>query len=280
MNKIENRQEELEMGEGRSITEIKTSLEKLDGAVIYHVVKDLIGFILYMHQQIPSILQDLSDEFHALQIERKDLELISTQSEVKASSRRNQIGRMREVKQGLKRMEKLMNTLASLNTAIQLMLNESHNIEGVMLVLGSSPIRPQQVYEMFFSHGSFVAEHTIDYNKSKAAETLSRKAIRALVSDGAGSVSYAGPTKLFLLAKAPATFNLPLHFLPKRDFRYSKKIVPFKLCIKCKVREQDMDTSECCASSSSIGLPVATSNDSIWYVTAASITCFCITLYN
>ncbi|KAF9615796.1 hypothetical protein IFM89_026467 [Coptis chinensis] len=108
---------------------------------------------------------------------------------------------MREVKQGLKRMEKLMNTLASLNTAIQLMLNESHNIEGVMLVLGSSPIRPQQVYEMFFSHGSFVAEHTIDYNKSKAAETLSRKAIRALVSDGAGSVSYAGPTKLFLLAE-------------------------------------------------------------------------------
>ncbi|KAF9604594.1 hypothetical protein IFM89_008038 [Coptis chinensis] len=93
-------------------------------------------------------------------------------AQVKASSRRNQIGRMREVKQGLKRMEKLMNTLASLKASIQLMLNESHNIEGVMLVLGSSPIRPQQVYEMLFSHGSFVAEHTIDYNKKAKLQRL------------------------------------------------------------------------------------------------------------
>ncbi|KAF9588959.1 hypothetical protein IFM89_017638, partial [Coptis chinensis] len=76
-----------------------------------------------------------------------------------------------------------------------------------------------------------VADHTIDYNKSKAAETLSRKAIRAFVSDGVG------PTKLFLLVRAPATFNLPLHFLPKCDFRYSQKVgCPYQILF-CAVLE-------------------------------------------
>lgn len=30
--------------------------------------------------------------------------------------------------------------------------------------------------------------------------------------------------KLFLLVKAPATLKLPMHFLPKRDFKYHKKV--------------------------------------------------------
>lgn len=38
------------------------------------------------------------------------------------------------------------------------------------------------------------------------------------------SYLFIGPSKLFLLVKAPSSFNLPLHFLPKRDFRYSKKV--------------------------------------------------------
>lgn len=76
------------------------------------------------------------------------------------------------------------------------------------------------------------------------------QAIRTLVSKCAGSNSYAGymlglvckdcltcwllepkwdvlflgPTKLFLLVKAPASFSQPVHFLPKRDFRYNKKV--------------------------------------------------------
>ncbi|KAJ6938821.1 hypothetical protein NC651_005302 [Populus alba x Populus x berolinensis] len=57
-----------------------------------------------------------------------------------------------------------------------------------------------------------IVEHTGDgggSTKSKVAEGLSRKAARALISKGAGSSSYPGPTKLFLLVKAPASFNLP-----------------------------------------------------------------------
>lgn len=80
------------------------------------------------------------------------------------------------------------------------------------------------------------------------------QAIRALISSGAGSSSYAGfcadmsflcqckrvinsvlksfklfagPSKLFLLVKSSSTFNVPLHFLPKRDFRYGKKVLSF-----------------------------------------------------
>ncbi|PIA30802.1 hypothetical protein AQUCO_05400121v1 [Aquilegia coerulea] len=260
-------------GESRSesenyIKEIETTAETLDEAVIFHVIKEIVGFVLYMHQQIPSLLQDLNQEFDELQTGRKDLELVLTQTEVKASSRRKHIGRMREVKQGIKRLEKLMSSVSVLQTAIQLMLHEIHSIQGVMLVLGSSPVRPQHVYEMLFSHGRVVSDHGKENTKSKVAEALSRKAIRALISSGAGSVSYAGPTKLFIMVKAPATLNLPLHFLPKRDFRYSKKIVPFKLRIKCKTRYHDMGTSHHCPPPS-IALPGATSNDLIWYVHSA-----------
>ncbi|KAF6147437.1 hypothetical protein GIB67_022097 [Kingdonia uniflora] len=217
-------------GEGSSgteeCTEIFTVATTLERFVIFHVVKEIVGFILYMHQQIPAILQGISVEFDSMHIECKQLKLVLTEKEVKASTRRQQNGRMREVKNGIRRLEKLMTSFSKLQIAFQMMLNEVHCIQEVILVLGASPIHPQHVYELFFWNGkSFPENAAEDYTKSsRVAEALARKAIRALISSGAGSVSYGGPTKLFLLVKAPATFNLPLHFLPKRDFRYSKKV--------------------------------------------------------
>jgi len=35
-------------------TEIETAAESIDGSVIFHVINDVVGFVLYMHQQIPS----------------------------------------------------------------------------------------------------------------------------------------------------------------------------------------------------------------------------------
>ncbi|GLU07535.1 hypothetical protein SLE2022_244900 [Rubroshorea leprosula] len=228
-------------------TEIVTNAEQLDGSVIFHVVKDVLGFILYMHQQIPSVLQDISLEFSEMQTESKELEDNLKQTEVKASLRRQHMGRMREVKQGIRRLQKFMNTISSLETALQLIISEIPSIQEVILVLGASPIRPQHVYEMTFSHtsaGSGTISHA-DFAKSRTVEGLSRKAIRALISNGAGSSSYPGPSKLFLLVKAPLSFNLPLHFLPKRDFRYSKKIVPFRLRFKCRTQGMDSDPTDC-----------------------------------
>lgn len=37
-------------------------------------------------------------------------------------------------------------------------------------------------------------------------------------------VFFLGQSKLFLVVKAPSSLNLPHHFLPKRDFRHSKKV--------------------------------------------------------
>ncbi|CAM8931453.1 unnamed protein product [Rhodiola kirilowii] len=221
-------------------TEIESCTGPLDTSVKFHVVKDILGFILYMHQQIPSILQDLKFEFEALQDEYKELvcEFCAKQVEVKAVTRRMHLGKMREVKFGVKRLQKLMSTTSNMEAALQIILNEVPNIQNVLLILGGSSMRPQHVYEMFFSHdGDFLGSGS-DFMKSKVAEGLSRKAIRTLISMGAGSSSYGGQSKLFLLVKAPASLNLPHHFLPKRDFRYSKKIVPMRLRLKCKLGHQ------------------------------------------
>ncbi|KAL5982551.1 hypothetical protein ACLOJK_016624 [Asimina triloba] len=195
------------------------------------------------------ILQQLEDEFDMLHNERKDLESILIKSELDATSRRKHNARTREVKQGIRRMEKLMNSISTMVSALQLALSEVPSIESVTLALGGSLSRPQYAYELLFTHITVASESESDWTKSRAAAALSRKvllfaaAIRALVSNGAGAGSYAGPVKLFLLVKAPATFNLPQHFLPKRDFRYSKKTKPFRLLMKCRRQNGCMDES-------------------------------------
>ncbi|KAK9139706.1 hypothetical protein Scep_009387 [Stephania cephalantha] len=244
-------------------TEIEAASEALEKSVIFHVVKEMIGFVLYMHQQIPSILQDLNLEFDAMRIERNDLESGLKQGEAKASIRRKLSGRMRESKKGMRKLEKLMNSIASIHDALQQMLEEVHGVQGVVLLLGSSPLQPRHVYELSFSQGNVASESEIECTKNKAAEALSRKIIRTLISNGAGSVSYAGPMKLFLLVKAPASFTLPQHFLPKREFRYKKKTVPFRLHIKCKVRNQIMENSLQPFQSSTFS--ESESNEIIWF---------------
>ncbi|KAF2314885.1 hypothetical protein GH714_037056 [Hevea brasiliensis] len=166
--------------------EIETNAETMDNSVIFHVIKDVMGFILYMHQQIPSVFQDIGLEFDALKDEYHELEMDLAQAESNASVRRKHMGKIRE-------------------------------------------------------------------------------AIRALIAKGVGSDSYPGSTKLFLLVKAPSSFTLPPHFLPKRGFRYSKKITPVRLQLKCKSQNLKMDIPDsACQTSSSINLGDSTSNEFIW----------------
>ncbi|KAL9430920.1 hypothetical protein AB3S75_026168 [Citrus x aurantiifolia] len=251
-------------GQGSSemqFTEIETNAGSLDSSIIFHVINDVAGFVLYMHQQIPSILQDISLEFDALQTEFKELDM-----DLRQTSRRMNLSRKREIKQGIRRLEKLMNTISSLQTALRLLISEIPNIQEVIFVLGASPLRPQHIYQLYFSHGKSVSRGEPDFTKGKAAEGLSRKAIRTLISKGAGSDSYPGPTKLFLLVKASSSLSMPLHFLPKRDFRYSKKIVPFRLRFKCKRQDKAMDASDYASQAcSSPNLRDYTSDDLIWF---------------
>ncbi|KAI5680294.1 hypothetical protein M9H77_01521 [Catharanthus roseus] len=253
-------------GEGRLETEfvnIETASDSLDSSVVFHVVTDVLAFVLYMHQQIPSVLQDITLEFEELQNEQKDLTVV-LQSEMKASLRRTHTARKREVKQGLRRMEKLMRSIANLKDAFQHLITEIPDIERVTLVLGASPLRPLQVYELCFSHEKIVPA---DFSRTRIAEGLSRKAIRTLISRGAGSdrSSYSGPSKLFLLVKAPAYLNLPLHFLPKRDFKYNKKIVPFKLRFQRRKHYVEADTQSGDAGTAKSLSIESSSNDSIWF---------------
>ncbi|XP_010941759.1 uncharacterized protein [Elaeis guineensis] len=254
-------------GVGLRVTEIETAADGLGRSEIFHIVKEILGFVLYMHHQIPSILQHLENEYDTLKEEHKSLEeTVLKPIESKPSFQRKHNLRKREVKQGIKRLEKLMNSISSLLSALQGALDEMPNIQGVTMVLGASPLRPQHVYQMLFFHGKFDYGSAKDSTKSKVAEALSRKAIRALISSGAGSSSYAGPSKLFLLVKSTSTFNLPLHFLPKRDFHYSKKIAPFNLNIKCKIPDRVINDSQHTSKvASSSCLSDSTLNDVIWF---------------
>jgi hypothetical protein len=51
-------------GEGSSsemeFTEVETNTDSVDNSVIFRVTKSVIGFVLYMHQQIPSYLSSNS----------------------------------------------------------------------------------------------------------------------------------------------------------------------------------------------------------------------------
>jgi hypothetical protein len=105
---------------------------------------------------------------------------LTAQTDAKAVSslRRKHIGRMREVKRGIRRLEKLMNAVFSLQAALKLMMSsEIANIREVVLVLGASPIRPLHVYQLCFSHGKVVLGGEVDFAKSRAADGLSRKVL-------------------------------------------------------------------------------------------------------
>lgn len=237
---------------------IETSVESLKSSEIFHIVKELIGFVLFMHHQIPAVLQHLENEFGTLKEECKTLDSISVKESTVALQRKNNM-RKREVKYGIKRLEKLMNAISSLLSALRMALDETASIQGIILVLGASPARPLHIYELFFDHQMFNSEDMITSTRTKVAEALSRKMIRALVSKGAGSCSYTGPTTLFLLVKSSCTLSLPLHFLPKRDFKYHKKAVPFMLHIKSKNLDEGLHNSQNTANT------LDSSNDAIWF---------------
>ncbi|XP_020593228.1 uncharacterized protein LOC110033546 [Phalaenopsis equestris] len=249
--------------------EIRIAAESLSRSDMFHLVKELLGFILYTHHQIPAVLQHLEHEFNGLKEDYKQLELLhSTGVERKEKNiyfHRKANMRKNEVKSSIKKLEKLMSSISTLFSALQEAIDGIPDFHGVTFLLGGSPARPQHVYEIFFSHFGVNSDNVNHITKSKVAEALSRKVVRALMSNDAGS-SISGPTKLFLMIKCPCTFNLPLHFLPKRDFRCNKKVLPFKLHIKSKMGDQIMkDLHYNSGNTNSSSLADMVANDMIWY---------------
>eukprot|EP01018_Ginkgo_biloba_P005567 Gb_12703 [translate_table: standard] len=185
-----------------------------------------------------STLQQLEREFDSLKLEYERMvgEPTETETQFKPSSWRKSTGKLREIKRGIKKLEKLITSISNLLSAVQTMVNEAPEVQVVLLALGSSSMRPQHVYEIYFTCNESVPEDAGNcpyVGKKVKADVVSKKIIRALVSNGAGSAgSYSGPTKLFLLIQAPASICLPQDFLPKRGYGYSHKVEPLKVYVK------------------------------------------------
>ncbi|KAF7029470.1 hypothetical protein CFC21_041206 [Triticum aestivum] len=249
---------------GPGSVEVQVAAAALQRSEVFHVVKELLGFVLYMHHQIPSVLQSLETEFAGLKEEMS--EMTAPLAELKPSDQRKYNIRKREVRCRVKKQEKLMKGISTVLSAFQQALDKVSTIEGVALILGGSLVRPLFVYDITVTHGRFDSGSAKGHGTTKLAQSVSRKAVRALISCGAGSLSYTGPTKLFLLVRCPCTLNLPLDFAPKREFRYSKKVVPQQMSIKCNTAYYQKNNKHvasivdpsCCTSESS-------PSDVIWF---------------
>ncbi|CAN6482016.1 unnamed protein product [Victoria cruziana] len=251
-----------EGGGGNRVAEIVVPSDRLEKRAVFNLLEEVIGFLLYVHHQIPSVLQHMEVEFEKLQTECESLDSVSMKRETRTSLNRKHYGKLREVKRGIRRREKLINSVNSLLSALQLWLDEIPEIHEVICILGASPLRPLHVYKLCFSHGKLASEGGIS---SESALFTAIQAIRALVAVGAGGISYSGPMKFFVLVKAPVSVSMPLQFLPRRDFKYSKKILPFILNIKLGTRNQSMDSLE---QPSEIAFPADVSYDQkeiIWF---------------
>nr|GEW27182.1 hypothetical protein [Tanacetum cinerariifolium] len=232
-------------------------------------IKRLITWILLKFCVIFRILQDLNLEFDGLNTEYKDLEIALAQTELKGSERRIQMGRKREVKHGIKRLEKLMKTVANTQTALQLLFSEMPHVEAVILILGGSPGRPRHVYEVSFSHGQGVRSDPSDFTRTRVAEGISRKVIRTLVSKGAGSDTYAD-YQIEILYNVRQSFlfqvnggELVHHHCSDYAVLF---IVPMRLRIKCKNQGRGAHAQKCDHQSADLNnMSDSTSDDYIWF---------------
>ena len=81
---------------------------------------------------------------------------------------------MREVRIGIKRFKKLIDIISGVESALRIFISEIPGLESFMLIIGATPIRPQQVHQLSFSHGNSLLSGQCDFAQTKAAEALSR----------------------------------------------------------------------------------------------------------
>uniref|UniRef100_A0A453EU57 Uncharacterized protein n=1 Tax=Aegilops tauschii subsp. strangulata TaxID=200361 RepID=A0A453EU57_AEGTS len=120
-------------------------------------------------------------------------EMTAPLAELKPSDQRKYNTRKREVRCRIKKQEKLMKGISTVLSAFQQALDKVSTIEGVALILGGSLVRPLFVYDITVTHGRFDSGSVKGHGTTKLAQSVSRKAVRALISCGAGSLSYTGP---------------------------------------------------------------------------------------
>ncbi|KAL2653941.1 hypothetical protein R1flu_022069 [Riccia fluitans] len=202
------------------IMNVKASLSM---TALMHMLTELIYFVLYMHQQMPCTYEELQSCCigHA-----KEAEELSGGNSTPLSNQqlRSERGRERRESKRLKKLLKLKDEIERIIRSLLSSLSNMSNIRSVLILLGASPLRPKHVYEVQLDCG-LNDDETEDRRVDKSKADLSRKLIRALISDAATS-SADGPMKLFLLVHASSNSQAaPEDFHPKRGFLVSSKKV-------------------------------------------------------
>ncbi|XP_024521531.1 uncharacterized protein LOC112343005 isoform X1 [Selaginella moellendorffii] len=183
----------------------------LDGQVLGFLARELIAFVLYMHQQMPRT-------FDQMQIELRGME-----GSVRDETTRKSLGKnLQRFVRKTKKLHKFLDCVERLMVAVESAINSTApGVVEIVLLIGSNVARPQVVYRLKnfgeLSDSSSSAEKTkIDLKQ------LTTKMIRELLSSGI-TEKVAGPTKLFLLVKASPEFmpTLSENFLPKRAFTWN-----------------------------------------------------------
>ncbi|KAL3685901.1 hypothetical protein R1sor_003923 [Riccia sorocarpa] len=184
---------------------------------LMHMFRELIYFVLYMHQQMPCTYEELQNcrTSHAAEEEVGEADSARSSKET-----RLQRGRERREAKRLRKLLKLKDEIERLVHSLRSGLSILADFRSVLLLLGNSPLRPKHVYEVQLDCelNGRVYDEAEDSRGEKSKSDLSRKLIRALISDAASS-STDGPMKLFLLVQASSNpQRVPEDFPPKRGF--------------------------------------------------------------
>jgi len=126
-----------------------------------------------------------------------------------------------------KRLQKLKSSVDALLTTVELAIMAFYpNMGTVVLLLGSNPLRPEEVYEIHVPCGFARDDIAESASSQKLNNNLFRKLIRALIASGARGSSH-GPRKLYFLIEGLSSGAYPSQLLPKRGFSWKlKKVVP------------------------------------------------------
>lgn len=93
----------------------------------------------------------------------------------KSSTQRMHKYRIREVKQRLRRLDKLMTSISNFLLSFSLVLDETPNAQEFILIIGASLARPLHAYEISFSCRRRNSKNCEQNIRRKVKETLSRK---------------------------------------------------------------------------------------------------------
>lgn len=206
----------------------------LAGDTCQSLVRELLKHLLYMRNQIPGLFEALDwqiqeqEHERQVQVEHAQLALPHLHAD-SVSDGPMQPGMLqtprkkRRLHTSQKRLIKFMQSAHSLLDSVTFQLFTSRQPMHLLIVFGSTPSRPSEVYSLAFP----ALEQRPEGTPQKAMDDFARRAIRTLVmntQDLPEGKASAGPTKMFLLIHGQfPEDSISSGFLYKRGFQLRMK---------------------------------------------------------